>query len=348
MSGLDKDSLAMWLKSQVVSAKGREAYNACFRLAVENLLDAPVDTLFVEDELRQAFERTWTPSRAKTWARASVRGLLGTLVQRRRLLERSLGDVLSAETFEELLDLVSREGLIQPEWVYEVFGQRAAEVLITDVLVQTLGDFSRVIPRVVQGLMPSPLGRFGKLGGRAGRLGGRLIEELEARLEPEVRRFAEGGSRQALAHAADFLARNLDAPFSREARRSVVSFGLKQPMTFHLEPIDADFMDDIETVFEKVAHDVACDPGVRDAVWLAVSDFLDTHRGHTLSECLQALGFSEVPPVDAWTEATWPVVSRFLSSPEFAAWLEPWAQALLLAFAGAPPTEPEGTPPEGR
>jgi len=213
--------------------------------------------------------------------------------------------------------IAARPGLPPEAWIRHLFAQPAADMLIADTLYRSVRDFSTAVPRLVQNLLPGFLGRFAKMGSGAV---GAVAEEVEKRLEPEVKRFVDRGSHKALERAADFAVGQSDSEQAVAARRSFVAFVAQQPVaeTATLMPEAKQ----IEDVLGAAGRHWSQSDTAHEALTQALRRWFERHGDRTLGELLQAYGLGETePPFEAWAESTWPLIRGLLSLPAAQAWL---------------------------
>ena len=292
---MDAPRISAWLKARINRAEPdwQRLLGAMYR----HLLDQPFDQLVDKVNLRAVIDRHLEAERATALARLVFRGAVRPLVDEGRRDNEPIGRWLPPDAHQKLEALAAEPGLIGRAWVEELFSQSAAEELLAEVLYQSLKDFSTLVPRVMQKVLPSGLGR---IAGFAASAGGKVFDEVERLLDGEIRRFLEKGTRKGLDRAAAFAAQNLDGPTALEGRRNMVRFVLAKSGQFHLEPLTDPRIDTLESVAEAAATHF----GTREETGAVVDRFLDriwsTHQGRTVREVLASVGVEEEPPYDDW------------------------------------------------
>ena len=230
------------------------------------------------------------------------------------------------EAREKLQDAIARPGLVHPDWVRAMFRGDAAEAVLNDALYRALKDFSTLLPRLMVKI--SPVGRFGVLGS-AGVFAEKLIEELERRIEPEIKSFLADSSERILERAAEFTIAKIDDPASIEFRSKFVNFVLSKSPAFLLEAADDDLIADMGVVVELSARHVAEMPEIEAAVPLWIDRLMEYADGKTLAEALGLEGLALRPPTDALADATWPAFRALLASPQAQTWMDQIVDELI-------------------
>jgi hypothetical protein len=192
-------------------------------------------------------------------------------------------------------------------------------------------DFTTTLPKLVMAALPT--GRLGMFGAAAG-IGAKLAEELERRLEPELKAFLGTGTKRALEQAARFAIARADDPPSLELRKNILRFVLHASPKFHLRPIDASVLAEVDTIAGEIAAHVATLPESRAYVAKLLDRFYATHGVGTVDALLRAIGHDAALPVDAWIEATWPAVQVLLEGPEVRALVDRLVDETLDLAAG--------------
>lgn len=314
--------MAAFLKERLTSDRAAEDWRRLIEGSWDHVLDQPLSS-FLGEELDAFVEAHLTEERAVDVVRPAIRLVLSAMVVEARRDDAPVGRWVPEEARAKLMALVSKEGAVDRRWVEHLFAQRAMEEVVTDTLYKALRDFSTIIPRIVQSLTPSAIGKLAKLGGRAtGNVGGRIVEEIERRLEPEIRKFLDKGGRRALDGAARFTIEHLDDPISIEARKNTILFALAQTPAFHVEQLDDDALQVIDEVAEAIARRVASLEDSRRIARSVVERFRLEHGRKPLASWLETIGVEQRPAFDEWAALTWPYVKQMLTSPETEAFID--------------------------
>ncbi|MCU0694386.1 MAG: hypothetical protein MUF54_23610, partial [Polyangiaceae bacterium] len=221
---------------------------------------------------------------------------------------------------------VSRPNFVHEDWIRALFRQRAVEAVMADALYRGIRDFSTLMPRLMLSLMP--VSRFSTLGS-AGAFGKRVIEELEKRIEPEIKTFLQGGTKLALERAANFAVEHSDDEAALAFRRNVVHFVLSKAPAFHVHGLTPAFLRELEPVVEQIARHAATRGETRTLARDAITQVADTHGDKTVGQLLRELGVREQPPLREWAALAWPLVLAAWTSPAARMWVDGLVQELL-------------------
>ena len=318
-SSPDQDPVKLWLHDRLTGNRAREEWRAIVEAAWEQLLAARVEQVIPRDKLVALVESHLTQERVLDLIRPVVRAMLPTLVERMRADDRPLSRWVPDSARDGIRRMVSRPGLVDPEWVRALFRQEAVEALMADALYRGIRDFSTIMPRLLLGLLPGS--RLPGMGG-AGALGKRLLDELEQRIEPEIKAFLAGGTQRALRHAADFAVRHLDDRPSISLRTNMVDFVLSKSPSFHAQALREELLADVEPVAEAIGRSIAELPESRQIAREIVDKLATRHAQRPVADVLLELGVTGRPDFDAWADATWPAVRTYLSAPAIVAWID--------------------------
>lgn len=312
------EALADWLTDRLTSDRGQADYQTLLQGVVRHALGRPLEVLLPQAELVAAIDAHLTPARLADAARFVVREVATRAAAEARADDAPIGRWLDGAAKTALSDLVARPGWVDRQWVEQLFREKAMEAVVSDTLYRALLDFSTIVPRIVQGVLPSGLGRLAKLGGKAtGGVGGKLVEEVERRLEQEIKRFLDKGTRKALEGAAAFTADRLDSPETVAARRDLLDFGLGKSAAFHAQPLDAQTLEAIEQVAVAAAESIGAREERSALARDVVAKFYAAHGAAPLAERLRAAGVDpDALPIPEWAAATWPALRGAFEAPE--------------------------------
>ena len=197
---------------------------------------------------------------------------------------------------------------------------------MADALYRGIRDFSTIMPRIFLSLLPTS--RLPGLGG-AGALGKRVLEELERRIEPEIKSFLTGGTQRALARAAEFAIHHMEDPSYVALRKNMVDFTLSKSASFHVGPMTDARLAAVEPIVESIAQQVA---GLEESRRIAREIFqslASQFDGCKVREVLARIGITSEPDLDAWAAATWPAFQTYLAAPDIGLWLDSLVDELL-------------------
>lgn len=314
---MDAQTLAAWLHTRLTQPSTQPEYRALLEGVVAHVLDKPLNEMLPESAAMAAFESHLNPERLTDGARFFVREVVGRAISEAHTDQAPVERWLSADAKARLLDFAARPGWADEVWVEQLFQQKAMEALVSDTLYRALKDFSTIVPRIVQGVLPSGLGRLAKFGGKAtGGVGGRVFDEVERKLEAEIKRFLDKGTRKALESAASFAIERMDSPESAQAQRMLATFALAQSPAFHVRPFDEPTLEALEAVAVDAAASIGAHEELQPLVQRVVRDFYKDWGPLPLKEALQGAG---VDPqgfeVGAWADASWPALVAAMATP---------------------------------
>ena len=324
------------MRTRLTSDAAFGEYQALLEASVTHALGRPLSAALPEATFRAALDAHLTPAHLEQGARFVAREVLTRLVVEARADEAPVGRWLTDEVRADLLRLVAEPGWVDRAWVERFFQESATEAVVADTLYRALRDFSTLVPRIVQGVLPSAVGRLAKLGGKAtGGVGGKLVEEVEQRLEAEIKRFLERGTRRALEGAASFAADRMESEEAVASRRGLTEFALAQPGAFHARPLTDAQLAEIELIAAAAAVGAAAREERVALVDLVVGHFYAERGGQPLAEALREAGVEGPLPVAAWAAASWPAVRGLFEVPEVDAFLERFAGEVLAEVRGS-------------
>jgi hypothetical protein len=316
----EAQDLARWLHERLRGPRGEADWRVLFEAGWDRALEARVSEILPRALVDRVAHEHLTPDRlaalSRPFAGAILRDAVTDLRQDRAAIERWVPKEARA-----ILDrIATRPGLIDPEWIRSMFRERAVEVVLADTLYAAIRDFATSLPKLIMSMLPKS-GALGMLGGAAG-LGAKVAEEVERRLEPEIKNFLAGGTKRALEHMAEFTVAHLDDPVSREFRRNFVHFAISRSPAFHVQAVTEEVLTDVSTLVDHIARHVATQGESKEIV-KRVLDRVEADWGPLqVKVALEKLGVTERPPIDALAAATWPLVSVILDGPAVKSWLE--------------------------
>ena len=302
---MDAEALATFLMARLTSKRAEADWRDLIERTWARWLDEPIAT-FTGPALTAWVHAHLEEDRIVEVIRPAIRFAVVNAVVEARTDDQPLSRWVPDDAQKEIEAIAERKGLVDPAWVEHVFAQKAMEEVVTDTLYKALKDFSTILPRLVTSMTPSALGKLTKLGGR-------VVDGVEKRIEPEIKKWLDKGGRRALDGAARFTIDHLDDPVSIEGRRNTVRFALSRSPAFHVAKVDDATLDAVDRIAESIARRIAKEEDSR-----AVADrIIDRVRdAGTLSAWLASIGITKTPDFDAWANMMWPWVRLGLEAAE--------------------------------
>lgn len=320
-----KSKQLAFLHARLVSPAARTEWRANIASIFDELLDLPLGQVVEASALTSVLDALL----ARAVLDTSFQPVLSSIV--RELRSMLVAERARIETFvppnarEALRDLASRSSPLMEPLVREISQHEAARIVMTDVLHDALTQFSdRVNPFVADWGLPSLLKRFAPfgLGGVSKSIDG-MRAEFERRLEPEIRKFLTGFSREALRKSAGSIISQSNAPAFIELRQRIVAFLLERRFAdVLLDEADTDMV--TRAAVDVVVH-VCTDEKLAERRRQAVKGFVDAHAQTKVRSVLAAFGLPDKPPqelVEAVATATFPAFASALGTQAGKQWLE--------------------------
>jgi hypothetical protein len=326
-----------FVTARVRSETSRLEWRTNLEAAYQALLAAPLGELLVPSALEalvdEVLARRTVAEALHPIAVAAVEPVLAQL----RAHGEPVGSYVPAAARRNIEALVSRPGVLHPHLVREVLGQEALEDVMRDVLSEALLTFNeRVNPFFAEWGLPGLLKRVMPFGsGGVTKALEALRVEFDKRLEPEVKRFLQGFSRQALDKAAEFVVTHQDDAKFVAVRKAVVAWVYEQPVG-GLVGTDGPAAVQALEVARDVATAVLAAPTVRDEVRAMLTDWLAREKATPVGELLKRAGVTAAPPFDALANLTWPAVTAAFASPAVLGWLTSFVTEFYDSLEGAP------------
>lgn len=330
---MDAPALAAWLEARLTSERGRGDARGLLEAGVEAILDRPLGEVLPEAAFARAVDDVATEARLCDLARCILRLAVAPGVEELKGDQEPVGRWLDAEARARLEALVAREGIVDESFIDVVFSQAATEELFAETLFRALQDFSESVPAVVQSLTPASLGKIAsRLQGAAGGVRDRMREEIQRRLEPEIRRFVQAATRRLLDGAAGFVKSGLDREGSMEARKNLLRHALDRPTSTYLQHLDPEARADVEAVLVSVARNEEARAELRARLLAIHRRLLERFGTRSVRAVLAAHEVELDLDYDAWLDALWPAAEAALRSPGARRVLESLASDLLEAL----------------
>lgn len=317
-----------WLRERLTGPQGRKDWDRLVESSWEQIVETPLRELVPPEEAQALADAYLQGDRLEELVRPVVEAVLPRVIRAYRDDTAPVGRWVPDSARGAIERMVSRPGLVHEDWIRALFKQRVVEAVMADALYRGIRDFSTIMPRLMLSLMPT--NRFAKLGG-AGAIGKRVVEELERRIEPEIKTFLEGGTKRALVRAADFAVEHRDDDAALAFRRNVVQFVLSKSPRFHVHAITDEMLEELGPIARKVAKHVASREETRTLVEQAIAEVDRDFGGKAVGDVLREIGIEETPDLKAWAAVTWPGLVRCIESPGVKAWMDELVVELLKA-----------------
>lgn len=320
-------ALQVWLRRRLTEGRRpQDEWRELWAATWDELLATPVHDLVDANTAKVLADRLMNPELITEFARPIVASVADVIIAELRADQRPLHRFLPSEAQGKLHEALSRPGLVHPDWVRAMFRGEAAEAVLNDALYRALKDFSTLLPRLLVKI--SPMGRLGVLG-TAGAFAEKMIAELEKIIEPEIKSFLADSTERVLERAAEFTIAKIDDPASIEFRSAFVDFVLSKSPSFFLEAADDQLVGDIGAVVEMTARSLAQAPEILESVREWIERAMAYCEDKSLGEALQLAGSEVRPPIDAMADATWPLFTAVLGSPQAQGWMSALLGELL-------------------
>lgn len=236
--------------------------------------------------------------------------------------EATLGSYVPAEARAKIDELLARPNLVNPKLVREVLAQEAMESLMKDVLFDALKEFNEKvnpffadwgIPGIVKKVMPIGSGAVLKsLDAVRG--------EFDKRLDPEIKKFLGAFSKKALDRTAGLVIDKGDSPEFVALRKAIAAWLYAQPIGELAKGTDAKAVELGQRAGVEIARAVAGSPDLSREVTAAIHAFYTKHANETLDTIRAAYAVDYEPDFEALAEATWPLVTRTVTSDAVLGW----------------------------
>lgn len=338
-----KSKQIAFLHLRLVSPAARAEWRTNVAKIGDELLDMPLGQLVEANLLTKAMDALLVRSVLD----ASMQPLLMRMVREVRALlvaERArIGTFVPSHAQQVLRDLAAQSGSLTAPLVREISEHEAARLVMTDVLHDALVQFSdRVNPFVADWGLPSLLKKMSPFGlGGIGKSVDGMRVEFERRLEPEIKKFLIGFSREALRKGATSIISQSDAPAFVALRQRIVTFLLEQRFVdVLLDERDTETV--ARAVMDVVVH-VCTDDKLAEQRRQIIKGFVDAHAQSSVRAVLASFGVPDKPPpalVDAFVDATFPAFAAALGSTTGKQWL---TSLVTEFYDGLVAAEEEGT-----
>jgi len=320
-----KSKQIAFLHTRLVSPAARAEWRVNVAKICDELLDMPLGQLVEANALTAAIDTLLVRSVLDT----SLQPVLSRVVRDVRAMlvaeKARIGTFVPPNAQQALRDLAARSSSLTAPLVREISEHEAARLVMSDVLHDALVQFSdRVNPFVADWGLPSLLKKFSPFGfGGVGKSIDGMRAEFERRLEPEIRKFLIGFSREALRKGAGSIVSQSDTPAFIALRQRIVAFLLEQRFAdVLLEERDTDMV--TRAAMDVIVH-VCTDDKLAQRRRQIVKEFIDAHANTSVRKVLVTFGVPDKPPpalIDAFADATFPAFAAAVGSPTGKQWLE--------------------------
>jgi len=320
-----KSKQMAFLHARLVSPKARVEWRANIANIFDELLDLPlghvVEATAVTNMLDAMLVRAVLDASLQPVLLRAVREARALLVAEHARIDT----FVPSNSQKALRDLAAHSSSLMEPLVREITEHEAARLVMTDVLHDALVQFSdRVNPFVADWGFPSLLKRFSPFGlGGVGKSVEGMRAEFDRRLEPEIRKFLIGFSREALRKSAGSIASQANTPAFIALRQRIVAFLLEQRFAdVLLDEADTDVA--TRAAVEVIMH-VCTDDKLVQRRRHIVKAFVDAHTQRKIRDVLTEFGVSDKPPpelVEAVAAATFPAFASALGTQAGRLWLE--------------------------
>jgi hypothetical protein len=319
-----KSKQIAFLHTRLVSPAARAEWRVNIAKIFDEVLDVPLGQLVETNTLIAAVDAVL----ARAVLEPSFQHILlrGVSSLRTMLLaeQARIGTFVPPNAQRTLRDLAAGTSRLTGPLVREISEHEAARLVMSDVLHDALVQFSdRVNPFVADWGLPSILKKFSPFGlGGVGKSIDGMRTEFERRLEPEIRKFLIGFSREALRKGAGSITSQSDTPAFIELRQRIVTFLLEQRFAdVLLEERDTNAA--TRAAVDVIVHVCTDDKLVQQRRQI-LKQFVDANAQTSVRNVLVTLGAPDKPPaavVDAIAEATFPAFAAAVGSPAGKKWL---------------------------
>lgn len=313
-----------WARAQLVSQEAETVFRSGLHHGWEALLARPVGELVDAEVLDGALDRLLEPALVREATAPIVRALRGWLLAELQADPARLGDYVPEAARHWIDTLVARSAPVRTRVTRVVVEHETTEALMRDVLHDALTDFSKKVnPFFAEWGLPALLKKVLPLGAGAVLRSMETVKiEFDKRLEPEIRRFLQGASRQALRKVAVMLSSNEESPQAVALRKAILEAILEQTVRELSTEIGEEGLVLAQGAGDEIiAHFLSLD-SIRARRKAALTAFVDAHAGGTVGEVLAHYGVSWKPDLDALATAVWPVIQNALASDEVGALVE--------------------------
>ncbi len=315
---VDAAKLYEFLQARLTDERGERDWAILLAGAVEHGMNQPVRCFGSLEVWVEACDALISAELAAQWGRGLVRAVVPVVLEV-AAQDKESPDAWWGEAREAWHAWVNHPGLVDSAWVEAWFAEDAMQTLVSDTLYESLRDFSTLVPRVVEKLLPAGLGRLARLGSKASE---RIFDEVEKHLEAEMRTWLGRGTERALDSASKHCIEHINTPEGAALRRNLVDFAASRSPQVQTQKLDADFVVLLENVAAQSFAAAAKRPAAKQLRDEALAAWLAANQNKTVKTLLTEYGIEADPPVAAWSKLTWPVLQVGLTSGATESWLQ--------------------------
>lgn len=325
---MERDALHAWLTERLTGGRAFEDFQRLIDAGWDEARGRTVSEVLPRAAVDALVAAHLTPDRLAELIRPVTTVIVGDVIADLRAEHLALAHWVPAATQARIEALVMRPGAVDPDFVRALFKEKAMEAMLSDTLTTTIREFSTIIPKLILNFMPKG-GALGLLGG----VGNKVVEEVEKRIEPEIRSFLQNGTKKALDRAAGFVITHADDPTSVEARRNMVRFVMSRTSAQNVRPLDDTVVKEIAVIGDEIARHVATLPEAKARVTAVLDRFYQRYGSGTVGAALDAHGLTTKPPLEAIAAAAWPAVRAIIAAPSLTVWRNALVDELLAKSA---------------
>ncbi|MEZ4302264.1 MAG: hypothetical protein R3B70_45470 [Polyangiaceae bacterium] len=310
----------------VARATGAQA-EELWRANLESLFDAvmavPVGRLLSPRATADAVEGAFSREVIDDGVRPAAKLLWILVLGQLRDDKRRIGEYVSDDGREALLELVTRPDVVPERLIHEILEDEAAREVVSDLIYEALREFQdKVNPFTADWGLPALLKRLGPFGlAGVSKAFDSVRGEFEKRLEPEMRRFLTTFTGRGVKRVAAYVVDHSGDRSFIALRKRLVGWVLDQSVQSAVSSMGEPLLDRGHDVGSELAgHAVTLD-SVRSRRRLVVEQLVMLHADQPLGEALAQYGIVARPDFDLAARVTWPFVRAALSSEAGARWL---------------------------
>jgi hypothetical protein len=329
-----------FLTERLVDERAHGDFVRSFAAGYDHLLSRP---------LREVLDpKTLVPAGASVLSNEAVRGLLAPILREvnRRVVtalrseDTLLGDYVSKEARDAIDALIARPDLVPEELIRKIFDADVTEEIMRDVMYDALLEFNESVnPFFAEWGLPALIKRFMPIGsGAVLKSMSALRTEFDKRLEPEMRKFLLGFSRQSKKKLADFIVSSAGDPKMVALRQSIVAFFYAETLAQITQNVDDDARMEADEAVLAIVLEVLRKDRPRERLLAELEKLLAEHGDGTVGAWLTRIGVTERPELEKLAELLWPFLRLALESPPARAFYErvTWDFYATLEPSGAP------------
>ncbi|MBX3233168.1 MAG: hypothetical protein KIT84_20465 [Labilithrix sp.] len=313
-----------FLTERLTDERARGDWRRSFEAGYDHLLTLPLEAVLDPKALVAALEEVLT--------QAAVRGHLAPIVREvhRRTLanlrtdDAKLGDYVPEAARESIDELVARPDLVPEEVIRRVFDDEVVEVIMRDVIYDSLVEFNESVnPFFAEWGLPALIKKVMPIGSGAVLKSMSAVRgEFDKRLEPEMRKYLLVAARKSKGKIADFVVGKSGDPKMVALRRNVARFLYDETVAALTKNVDDDARMELDAAIEAIVEGALQNERVKERLLAELEALVAEHGETTIGAFLERIGVVERPALDALADLTWPFVKLALESPPARAFWE--------------------------